>query len=103
MSLKTTYPPGTRVRVTQQVPRLDRHASLKGGSGGRDSTNAGGGTMVTTVEGVVIDAGPQKTGSWYAHSKDHKLWLDRLVLKKDDGEIVHLNLDRYSAIDVLGE
>lgn len=99
MSLKTTYPPGTRVRVTQQVPRLDRHTSLRGG---RDTgTQIGGGTMVTTVEGVVMDAGQQKTGSWYAHSKDHKLWLDRLVLKKDDGEIVYLNLDRYSAIDVL--
>jgi hypothetical protein len=42
-----------------------------------------------------------KTGSWYAHSKDKKLWLDRLQLKKDDGEIVYLNLDQYTTIEML--
>ena len=80
------YQPGQRVKVTQQVPRLDR---------------ADGGTMVTTVEGTVVTFQQQKTGSWYAHSRDHKLWIDRLELRKDDGEIVLLNLDHYSHVDVL--
>jgi hypothetical protein len=81
-----TYKPGQRVRVSQQVPRAER---------------PGGGAMVTTVEGTVVGFEQQKTGSWYAHSRDHKLWMDRLELKKDDGEIVFLNLDQYSAVDVV--
>jgi hypothetical protein len=85
--MASLYQPGQRVRVTQQVPRLER---------------PGGGTMNTSVEGTVVTFEQQKTGSWYAHSRDHKLWLDRLVLKKDDGEIVYVNLDHYSSIEVLG-
>jgi major membrane immunogen (membrane-anchored lipoprotein) len=42
-----------------------------------------------------------KTGSWFAHSKDDRLWLDRLEVTKDDGEIVTLNLDRYSVVEAL--
>jgi hypothetical protein len=80
------YKPGTRVKVTQQVPRQE----------------FGGGPIVATVEGTVVSFQQQKTGSWYAHSRDHKLWMDRLELRKDDGEIVYLNLDQYSAVDVVG-
>jgi hypothetical protein len=80
------YQPGTRVKVTQQVPRQEH----------------GGGTMVAIVEGTIVSFQQQKTGSWYAHSRDHKLWMDRLEIRKDDGEIVHLNLDQYSAVDVVG-
>lgn len=75
--------PGQRVRIIQQIPR-------------------GRGTAITTVEGVLLRAGREKTGSWYAHSKDHKLWLDRLYLRKDDGELVVCNLDQYSRVEVLG-
>ena len=74
------YAPGTRVRVTQQVPRLT-------------------GVMVTTVEGTVVRYGQQKTGSWFAHAQDDKLWLDRLELKKVDAELVVLNLDQYSRVE----
>ena len=42
----------------------------------------------------------QTTGSWYAHSKDDKLWLDRLTLRKADGEITTLNLDEFSVVEV---
>lgn len=77
------YPIGTRVRVTQQVPRLT-------------------GVMTTTVEGTVLRFGQQKTGSWFAHAKDDKLWLDRLELRKDDGELVVLNLDQYSRVEIPG-
>ena len=80
----TRYAAGTRVRVTQQVPRLT-------------------GVMVTTVEGTVVRYGQQKTGSWFAHAQDDKLWLDRLELKKADGELVVLNLDQYSRVEIPGE
>ncbi|MDX2131613.1 MAG: hypothetical protein SFY69_06150 [Planctomycetota bacterium] len=79
------YQPGQRVRVTQQIPHL----------GNADPTTAG------SVEGTVIRYDQTKTGSWYAHSRDGKLWLDRLVLRKDDGEMVFVNLDRYSSVEVL--
>jgi hypothetical protein len=77
------YPVGARVRVTQQVPRLT-------------------GVMTTVVEGTVLRFGQQKTGSWFAHAKDDKLWLDRLELRKDDGEVAVLNLDQYSRVEVRG-
>jgi hypothetical protein len=58
--------------------------------------------MAATVEGTVVRCGQSKTGSWFAHSKDHKLWLDRVELRKDDGELVVVNLDQYSRVEVLG-
>jgi len=77
------YEIGSRVRVTQQIPKL-----------------GGGGT--TSVEGVVLRMGQQKTGSWFAHARDKKLWIDRLELRKDDGELVTVNLDRYSLVEAAG-
>ena len=77
--------PGQRLRVTQQIPRQQ----------------FGGGTMTTTIEGELIRYFQSKTGSWFAHSKDDKLWLDRLRLRKDDGELTTLNLDDYSHIEIL--
>jgi hypothetical protein len=74
--------PGARVRITQQIAA--RHYSWS-----------------SAVEGVVVDYAQKETGSWFAHSKDDKLWLDRLVLRKDDGEITTLNLDDYSNVQVL--
>jgi hypothetical protein len=77
-----TYTPGQRVRVTQQVPRL-------------------AGVLTSTIEGTIVAFQQAKTGSWFAHSKDHKLWLDRLELRKDDGEMVTLNLDQNSAVELV--
>lgn len=71
---------GDRVRVTQQIARVR-------------------GVWTNTVEGVVVNMGQAKTGSWFAHAKDDRLWLDRLELKRDDGELVVLNLDQYSRIE----
>lgn len=79
----TDYEIGTRVRVTQQVIM----------------SNEG---KLTSVEGVVLRVGQQKTGSWFAHGRDKKLWLDRLELRKDDGELVVVNLDQYSRVEVIG-
>ena len=81
-SAREIYKPGTRVRVTQQIPMGVRAES-------------------TTVEGAVVRFSQEKTGSWFAHSKDDKLWLDRLELVKDDGEHVVCNLDQYSRVEVL--
>jgi hypothetical protein len=72
--------PGQWVTVTQQV-QLKR--------------------WTTRVTGVIEAVEQRKTGSWFAHSKDDRLWLDRLVLRKADGEIVVYNLDRYSRVELV--
>ncbi|MEO0586295.1 MAG: hypothetical protein AAF078_01520 [Planctomycetota bacterium] len=73
--------PGDRVRVTQQVQHK-RWSSV--------------------IEGEVVAVEQRKTGSWFARSKDDRLWLDRLEVRKDDGELVVCNLDQYSHIERLG-
>ena len=76
----TTFEAGTRVRVVQQLPQGDR-------------------VWTTATEGTVVRYRQAKTGSWFAHGRDDKLWLDRLELRLDDGELVTLNLDQYSVIE----
>ena len=75
--------PGTRVRITQQIAA--RNYSL-----------------ASVIEGTVVSYGQRTTGSWYAHSRDDKLWLDRVELRKIDGEVSVLNLDDYSQVEILG-
>jgi hypothetical protein len=70
------------MRVTQQLAQRDQ-------------------VWTNTVEGVVTRYQQAKTGSWFAHAKDDQLWLDRLELRLDDGELVTLNLDQYSVIETL--
>lgn len=79
------FTPGMRVRVTN---------SIEFGTRARETVS---------VEGVVIRFGEQKSGSWYAHSPDGKVWVDRLELRKADGELVKVNLDRNSQVEVLEE
>ena len=81
-NMQNIYKPGTRVRVTQQIPQRDR-------------------PFTNTIEGVVQRARQAKTGSWFAHARDDQLWLDRLELRLDDGELSVLNLDQYSVIEYL--
>jgi hypothetical protein len=73
--------PGARVKVTQQIAARDY-------------------SWPTTLRGTVVDYAQKETGSWFAHAKDDKLWLDRLTIRKDDGEITTLNLDDYTRIEV---
>ncbi len=73
---------GQRVRVTQQVPRQ-------------------AGPWRTTVEGTVLQYEQQKSGSWYAHARDKKVWVDRLKIRKDNGEEVWLNLDQFSSVEAI--
>jgi hypothetical protein len=80
MALLATIRPGTRVRVTQQMPLRDEAWSSQ-------------------IEGVVTRYRQAKTGSWFAHARDDRLWLDRLELRADDGELTTLNLDQYTVIE----
>ncbi len=75
------FEPGQTVTVVQQIPQRDEVWSIR-------------------VTGIVVRYEQQKTGSWYAHAKDDRLWLDRLTVRKDDGEIVVFNLDCYTHVEV---
>ena len=81
-ALRTQLRPGAMVKVTQQIAARDY-------------------SMISDVVGTVMSFEQKQTGSWYAHSKNDKLWLDRLLLKKEDGELMTLNLDDYSHVQVL--
>lgn len=78
----SAFKPGQRVRVTQTIS-WGRHADR------------------TSIEGEVLRIGQQKTGSWFAHARDDKLWIDRIELKRDDGEIVVCNLDQQSIVEAI--
>jgi hypothetical protein len=80
-SIRQQLKPGAQVRVTQQIAARGR-------------------TWTSEVDGTVLHYEQKQTGSWFAHSKNDKLWLDRLTLRKTDGEIVKLNLDEYSHIEI---
>ncbi len=73
--------PGVKVKVTQQIAGPNYAWS-------------------SAVQGTIVNYQQKQTGSWYAHSKDDKLWLDRLRLRKADGELTTLNLDEYSHIEI---
>ena len=81
-AIRKNLRPGVRVRVVQQIAA--RHYA-----------------WAADVTGTVVEYEQQQTGSWFAHSKDDKLWLDRLRLRKEDGELTTLNLDDYSHIEIL--
>jgi hypothetical protein len=72
---------GARVKVTQQIAARNYAWS-------------------SDVRGTVVGFQQKQTGSWFAHSKNDKLWLDRLTLRKDDGELTTLNLDDYSRVEI---
>ena len=73
---------GTRVRVTRPTPMDDKAPGAE-------------------IVGVVIDHRLETTGSWFVHGKDGRLSLDRLRIRKDDGEITALVLDEHSVVTVL--
>lgn len=76
------YAPGAVVRVTQQIAQRQ-------------------GALTTVIEGKVVRQERQGSGSWYARNKKNKVWLDRLVLEKADGEKSVLNLDEYTRVEVV--
>lgn len=59
------------------------------------------GAWRTAVEGKIVSLASRPTGSWFAHGKHDKLWLPRLRLEKEDGELVDLVLDDESIVTIL--
>ena len=78
------FTPGTRVRITTQMARQEQ-------------------TLSSSVEGTVVSHQQKPTGSWFAHGKNDKLWLDRLTVRKADGEMFVSNLDQLTRVEVLGQ
>ncbi len=81
VALRNQLKPGAKVKVTQQIAGGDY-------------------TLTSEIRGTITAYEQEPTGSWYAHSKDDRLWLDRLTLRKDDGELTTLNLDGASHVEV---
>ena len=79
--LRQKLVPGARVKITQQIAARNY-------------------AWTADVRGTVVGFEQKQTGSWYAHSKNDKLWLDRLLLRKDDGEMTTLILDDYSRVEI---
>lgn len=80
-SIRKQLAVGTKVKVTQQIAARNY-------------------ALTSDIRGTIVEYEQKTTGSWYAHSKNDKLWLDRLTLRKDDGELITLNLDEYSHVVV---
>lgn len=77
----TALQSGQNVCVTQQIPQRER-------------------VWTTQIRGVIVSHIQQKTGSWFAGSRHDRLWLDRLVIRKEDGEIVTIHLDPYTRVEL---
>ncbi len=82
MSLQQEVRPGARVRARQHIDGRDRDWAVE-------------------VEGTVVKLFEQSTGSWYAHARGGRLRLQRLQLRKDDGEITTLVLEPDTEVEVL--
>ena len=76
--------PGQRVRIVQEIDRRE-------------------GGWRSEVMGVIHSIGPEKTGSWHAHGKDGKLWLLRIRLEKEDGELTTLAVDPLTTVELLAD
>jgi hypothetical protein len=80
----TDLKPGQRVRIIQEIDRRE-------------------GNWQREFVGRVIWARPEPTGSWFAHGKNDKLWLRRLRLEKENGELTTIVVDRHTRLGVLGD
>ena len=76
--------PGQRIRVVQTIAR--REGDWRG-----------------DTQGVIVAIEQEPTGAWYAHGRDHKYWLRRVRLRKDDGELTTLTLDQHSEVELLAD
>lgn len=75
--------PGTRIRIHQEIDRRE-------------------GNWTHDLEGIVVSVYSEKTGSWHAHGKDEKLWLYRIRLQKNDGEITIVVIDQHTRCEIVG-
>lgn len=76
--------PGQRIAVRQMIDRRE-------------------GAWSSETVGEVVSVQQEKTGSWFAHGKDDKLWLMRIRLRKDDGELTSLAVDQFTDVRVLSD
>ena len=83
-SIRKRLVPGARVVVTQQIAHRMRERAY-----------------ADKVIGTVVGFEQKPTGSWFAHSKGEKLWLDRLKILQESGELTTLVLDEYSVVEVV--
>jgi hypothetical protein len=83
-SIRKRLVAGAKVVVTQQIAHRMRERAY-----------------ADKVIGTVVGFEQKPTGSWYAHSKGEKLWLDRLKIRQENGELTTLVLDEYSAVEVV--
>lgn len=74
--------PGDRVRIVGKIVAHDE-------------------TWLAPAEGEVISVHSEPTGAWFAGQKYAHLWLMRLVLRKDDGELHSLVVDQNTQVDLL--
>lgn len=77
--IEEKFPPGTPVCVRQSIDHRTDPVEIE-------------------VMGTVESWADRPTGAWHAHGKNKKLWLKRLMLRKPDGELVSLVIDRGTAI-----
>ena len=75
MNTATQLNLGDRVKVTQTVRWRHRAAT-------------------SDVVGTVVSCGQDQTGNWFAHNPSGRYVLQRMVLRKDDGECVDLEINR---------
>ncbi len=76
--------PGQTIRIYQEIDRRE-------------------GNWSNAVEGTVLEVGAEKTGSWHAHGRDDRLWLNRIRLKKADGELTTITIDQHTRCEILDE
>jgi hypothetical protein len=76
--------PGQRIRVSQEIERRE-------------------GDWQHETVGTVLAVTAEPTGSWHAQGKHDKLWLTRVRLRKEDGEITTVVCDQYTRLEVLGD
>jgi hypothetical protein len=76
--------PGQRIRVFQEIDRRE-------------------GNWKHETIGTVLSVKAEQTGSWHASGKGGKLWLNRIRLRKDDGELTTIVVDQYTRLELLAE
>jgi len=77
--IESNFPVGTPVRIVRTVLQRDESYESE---------------AVGLVEGWM----DEPTGSWYAHGKNDRYWLQRLKLRKADGELTVLVIDDATRI-----
>ena len=73
------FPPGTPVLIQQEI-----------GFRGRP--------QFSRIAGTVEAWDKLPTGSWHAHGKNDRLWLERVKLRKHDGEVTLIVIDDMTHI-----